>query len=742
MQSAVAQKPIKEKNNHTDSVPAKEVKHDTVNELGSEAGMPVFLQRVLLSNTTPSVDIQRMCDDCEKELTEDSPQVQSKLTVGVPDDEYEQEADQVADAVMRMPASPFAARGSSGEDELPETSTVQRKTVPSLYLQRICAECKNEQNQTLTVPEMQTKPESGMASGAGGYVAHTVKSVSGGGAVPDHVRNRVEPVLGSDMGHVRVHDDTRANQAASSLNAKAFTHQNHIYLGSAESAHDLNLMAHEATHVAQQEHNKQTPVFQRRARDFQVRGRHPDTASFSKIAFYNYASSWLHPDERTKVDAMVMPADRDLELRGFASEEGDTVDNTALVDRRMSSVKSRLLSEGHEAANISENPRLGDAENQIDYRRWRAVEMIESGAPAMTPECAAQPEFETPCPAAKSTRIQSGINRSMDMIDESINRLGDTATYPNAQVLLQRLFTGAALADVTVGLLTIKSHLSTYAANTPQCATACHSDCEDTLAYNNPEVTPAAMVVCPGFHTAGDADYAAVTLLHEASHAAPGMGSADHAYEWDRLLDQLNDVESLDNADSYTMLVYLIHHPGARSIGPATDDTTNITDAGELSQVETAVARVEQWLTNSTSETQSLYSEIREARTVGVWNNSWYEDVMTHASNHFPLTSPPGAPDMEDQERVAAIYDRFNTMSNAMGQVLDIRKRNGSVAHWQVGPGAIVRVGPTFFGRPLVEQIELLLAALIRATPDISTAYHSRYVEYTKDLRSKSSLGP
>lgn len=666
--------------------------------------------------------------------------IQAKPTVGAAEDAYEQQANQVAQKVTAISdtevAQPF------DQQNVPE---IQAKEKMPAYLQQNCHECQKKVHQekfkqAQPPPALQTRSNKASLSSAG-KASNIVPSSSAGNSLNNHVRSKIEPVLDSDMGHVRVHDDTQANQVASSLNAKAFTHQNHIYLGQGESAHDLNLMAHEATHVVQQGVNKQAPVIQRRARDFQVRGRNPDSTSFPKIAFYNYASSWLHPEERLKVDALAMPADQNLELRGFASEEGDTADNTALVDRRINSVKNRLLSQGHEASKISENPRLSDAENQIDYRRWRAVEMIESGAPADTPECATEPEFETPCPAAKSTRIQTGINRSKAMIDESISRLGDPLSHPDAQALLQRLFTGAALADVTARLSTIKTQLSTYVANTPQCATACHSGCEDTLAYNNPDVVPDAMVVCPDFFTAGDADYAAVTLLHEASHAAPGMQSSDHAYEGDRLLDQLSDAESLDNADSYTMLVYLIHHPGALSIGPA-EDTTNITDAGELAQIEPSVARVEQWLTNANSETQTLYLEIREARTVGVWNNGWYKDVMAHASNYFPLTSPPGAPVMEDQEKVAAIYDRFNTMNNAMGQVLDIRKRNGSVAHWQAGPGAIVKVGPTFFARSQVEQIEILLAALVRATPDISTAYHSKYVEYTKDLRIMSSLGP
>ena len=43
-----------------------------------------------------------------------------------------------------------------------------------------------------------------------------------------------------------------ASRAAASLGARAFTHRNHIFLGTHESSNNVRLMAHEATHVVQQ----------------------------------------------------------------------------------------------------------------------------------------------------------------------------------------------------------------------------------------------------------------------------------------------------------------------------------------------------------------------------------------------------------------------------------------------------------------------------------------------------------
>ncbi|MCP4335651.1 MAG: DUF4157 domain-containing protein [Gammaproteobacteria bacterium] len=68
----------------------------------------------------------------------------------------------------------------------------------------------------------------------------------------ESVRSRVEPVLGADLSAVRVHSGASAQDASQSLNARAFTNQNNIFLGANQSSSDLSLMAHEATHVVQQ----------------------------------------------------------------------------------------------------------------------------------------------------------------------------------------------------------------------------------------------------------------------------------------------------------------------------------------------------------------------------------------------------------------------------------------------------------------------------------------------------------
>lgn len=66
--------------------------------------------------------------------------VQAKLTVGAPDDQFEKEADQTAERVMRMP-SPVAP-------ELPTPSSDRRPRMGDEgHVQRLCSECEEEEVQ-------------------------------------------------------------------------------------------------------------------------------------------------------------------------------------------------------------------------------------------------------------------------------------------------------------------------------------------------------------------------------------------------------------------------------------------------------------------------------------------------------------------------------------------------------------------------------------------------------------------
>lgn len=152
--------------------------------------------------------------------------VQPKLTVGRPNDGYEREADAVATAVT---TGHISAAVSTGSGDGPVRPTTARDA-----------------------DLVQTRTDGADPPPRAPAIASTVRSPGSGRSVPRPVRDRIEPVLGTSLGGVQVHSGRDAARAAGGLGARALTRANHIFLGDGESAHDVELMAHEATHVVQQ----------------------------------------------------------------------------------------------------------------------------------------------------------------------------------------------------------------------------------------------------------------------------------------------------------------------------------------------------------------------------------------------------------------------------------------------------------------------------------------------------------
>src|SRR5262249_58698482 len=73
-----------------------------------------------------------------------------------------------------------------------------------------------------------------------------------GSPLPDPVRAYMEPRFGTDFSTVRVHTGSDALQMNQAVGAQAFTHGSDIYFGAGHSPTNLELTAHELTHVVQQ----------------------------------------------------------------------------------------------------------------------------------------------------------------------------------------------------------------------------------------------------------------------------------------------------------------------------------------------------------------------------------------------------------------------------------------------------------------------------------------------------------
>lgn len=178
------------------------------------------------------------------------PIVQPKLTINQPNDVYEQEADAVADKVMKM----------TGND------TVQTKFFnPSIsFIQRVCAHCEEEKK------EMQRKEMNGDKTNDNSDLESYVNNLnSSGQSLPAEVRDFYSPRMGFDFSNVKVHTDSIAAKSAQSINALAYTTGNNIVFNSGQYSPSTDrgkrLLGHELTHVVQQHNNVQSKKIQRAA---------------------------------------------------------------------------------------------------------------------------------------------------------------------------------------------------------------------------------------------------------------------------------------------------------------------------------------------------------------------------------------------------------------------------------------------------------------------------------------------
>jgi hypothetical protein len=172
--------------------------------------------------------------------------VQAKLVVNEPGDEYEEEADRVADQVMRMPEPQVQRQVEPEEEEEP----------------------------------IQAKRPGGVVPRVGPSPAARIHSLKGGGQpLPQSARDFFEPRFGRDFGRVRVHTGTRAAKASRAIDAQAFTLGQNIVFGPGRYApgttEGRRLLAHELTHVIQQRATK-TPAG---AQIFRKKKKYPGMAA-------------------------------------------------------------------------------------------------------------------------------------------------------------------------------------------------------------------------------------------------------------------------------------------------------------------------------------------------------------------------------------------------------------------------------------------------------------------------------
>lgn len=152
--------------------------------------------------------------------------VQASLRAGALDDPEEREAESVASAVTSEPCGGCSAAAP-------------------------CASCSAKEMR------LRRSAAPGASRGALSLPASQLARLGAGSPLGNATRARMQPYFGRDLSRVRIHTGSDAASAARHIQARAFTHGSDIVFDDGEfrpgSAEGDRLLAHELTHVAQNE---------------------------------------------------------------------------------------------------------------------------------------------------------------------------------------------------------------------------------------------------------------------------------------------------------------------------------------------------------------------------------------------------------------------------------------------------------------------------------------------------------
>lgn len=164
------------------------------------------------------------------------PQAQAKLAVSQPGDPAEQEAERVADQVMRTP-DPNASASDARGRPFSRISILPPSYAPPVSRLGETAE-----------------QEAGPSDDATPAVAHALQGA--GQPLDSGARSFLEPRLGHDLSRIRIHTDERASQSAEAVSALAYAVGADVVFRSGQyqpgTSAGRRLLAHELTHTIQQ----------------------------------------------------------------------------------------------------------------------------------------------------------------------------------------------------------------------------------------------------------------------------------------------------------------------------------------------------------------------------------------------------------------------------------------------------------------------------------------------------------
>lgn len=576
--------------------------------------------------------------------------VQCKLTVGSPDDKHEQEADTVADKVMRMPEQNF----------------VQRK----------CAHCEEEEKKQVRrkplseniTPLIQTKSDGGAEFS--NSLSQKISSSQGSGSSMDsNTQSFMSSRFGNDFSHVKIHTDGEAVQMNRELNAKAFTTGRDIYFNEGQyqpnSDSGKHLLAHELTHTVQQ--GTAPPAIQKKKDpSFEIAGLYENRSGKPGFVFFDIRQpdetlskpeDALDKDEKQKIKNKAKANPPAIHLFGFASEEGKRKEDDELIGRRVLAVKNVLTAEGYDSSKIdtSASNQRSLARAHYDYRFWRTVEMADGADSARKPKPGSTRGIEA-CTKDQKDIIEKATKDADDILKKLEKRLTDYVADPTKDAALKKgldfYFKDSSKTFVRNRLIHRFKNINRFVNKIfkiVKCGTPLSQDCGAATALTS----PAEMILCDDFFSGGyTTRKQAYILIHESGHGS-SEAIGDRGYQHERVFLFLSTDQSLANADSFMLLAEEVNE-GKRPADIVSDTKDDTKGCDSNPDLKKKTLEAVAW-----AQRLNTYAHTGIAQTYGNDENTQFMAPFFIA--HFGNANRPA---------MAGILDRYLKMDEVFNQDL------------------------------------------------------------------------
>lgn len=325
--------------------------------------------------------------------------VQAKLSIGKSNDQYEVEADKMADTIVTKKQtnnadtffnpSPIVQQKQAKEIQKKEETEIQEKPLAQSItpiVQKTSEEKEdvqmrsNNDAQTEASPDIENKLET---------------SKNGGSSLDKSTKTEMESGFGADFNKVRIHNDSNAVQMNKELGSQAFANGNNIYFNEGKynpnSQDGKHLLAHELTHTVQQGASKPS-VQKKETPNVATPKPTPTTETQTPVKTESETKTSAQPVVESKVQN---PAENANSAPAKQEEKG--VENETATPNSASSVAATnpTASTPNGATTAQEAPAVEEKKVEEPAKtEGKAAEIPAEGKKEATAEIAEEPSIE------------------------------------------------------------------------------------------------------------------------------------------------------------------------------------------------------------------------------------------------------------------------------------------------------------------------------------------------------------